>query len=113
MALKKDKEKVIDPVWDEARIREFLALEPPTGENAHFHQLLKAYQSMRAEDFSQFVEFFITAGGSVDAKNTAGQTLDQIISSHRYSQPYRDTLAQQHWHIRLAARQPAQISCCG
>ena len=38
MAPKKDKEKVIDPVWDEARVREFLKLEPPQGENADHHR---------------------------------------------------------------------------
>jgi hypothetical protein len=93
MALKKDKEKVIDPVWGEARIREFLNLQPPQGENADFHKLLKAYQSMRVEDFQRFVEFFVEAGGNLKAANANQQTVDDIIATHRYSQPYRDALS--------------------
>lgn len=93
MALKKDKEKVIDPVWSESRIREFLHLLPPAGENADFHKLLKAYQSMRAEDFDDFVGFFTSAGGDVTAHNAAGQSITDVLKVHRYSQPYLDTIA--------------------
>jgi len=92
MALKKDKEKVIDPVWGEARIREFLDLQPPRGENADFHRLLKAYQSMRVEDFARFVGFFVEAGGDVNATNASKQTVGDVLATHRYSQPYRDAL---------------------
>ncbi|MGB5325153.1 MAG: PA4642 family protein [Pseudomonadales bacterium] len=92
MAIKKDKEKVIDPVWDEARIREFLDLQPPAGENADFHKLLKAYQSMRAEDFDDFVRFFVAAGGSIDARNAAGETVADLLKTHRYSGPYLESL---------------------
>jgi len=94
MSLKKDKEKVIDPVWSEARIREFLDLQPPAGENADHHKLLKAYQSMRAEDFHDFVGFFIAAGGDIDAANNEGDRLRDILSRHRHSQPYLDALSQ-------------------
>ena len=92
MALKKDKEKVIDPVWDEARIREFLDLEPPAGENADHHRLLRAYQSMRAEDFDDFVGFFVEAGGDLAAKNRSGQTVAEILATHRYSEPYQASI---------------------
>ena len=93
MALKKDKAKVIDPVWSEARIREFLDLQPPTGENADHHKLIKAYQSMRAEDFEDFVRFFTEAGGNLNARNAAGHSIVDILNTHRYSKPYLDTLA--------------------
>ena len=93
MALKKDKEKVIDPVWSEARIREFLDLQPPAGENADHHKLLKAYQSMRAEDFDDFVRFFSEAGGDLNACNAAGLGVADILKTHRYSKPYLDSLA--------------------
>lgn len=92
MALKKDKEKVIDPVWSEARIREFLDLQPPAGENADHHKLLKAYQSMRTEDFDDFVRFFAEAGGDLDACNANGQTVADILKTHRYSGPYLESL---------------------
>ncbi len=92
MVLKKDKEKVIDPVWGEDRIREFLLLEPPAGENADFHKLLKAYQSMRPEDFVLFVQFFVNAGGDLNAKNLSGQTVKDIVSQHRYGGEYLGAL---------------------
>lgn len=92
MALKKDKEKVIDPVWGEQRIRDFLALQPPAGENADFHMLLKAYQSMREEDFAQFVGFFVEAGHQLDARNTEGKTVSDIIQQHRLGAPYLEAI---------------------
>ena len=93
MALKKDKEKVIDPVWSEERIREFLDLQAPAGESADHHKLLKAYQSMRPEDFATFVDFFAAANGNLDAKDLQGKTVSELISTHRYSQPYLDAIA--------------------
>ena len=93
MALKKDKEKVIDPVWGEERIREFLDLQAPAGESADHHKLLKAYQSMRPEDFATFVDFFTAANGNLDAKDLQGKTVSELISTHRYSQPYLDAIA--------------------
>ncbi len=98
MVLKKDKEKVIDPVWSEARIREFLDLLPPAGENTDHHKLLKAYQSMRAEDFDDFVRFFTDAGGDLNACNNAGQSIVDILKTHRYSAPYLDSLAKYTSH---------------
>lgn len=92
MSLKKDKEKVIDPVWGEERIREFLDLQPPANENADHHKLLKAYQSMREEDFDDFIGFFVTAGGILDSKNEKGQSVSDIIGTHRHGQPYLDAI---------------------
>ena len=92
MPVKKDKEKVIDPVWGEERIREFLDLKPPTGNNADHHKLLKAYQSMRAEDFDTFIGFFASVNGDLDAKDQQGKTIAEVISTHRYSQPYLSSI---------------------
>ncbi len=92
MSSKKDKEKVIDPVWGEERIREFLELLPPTGENPDHHKLLKAYQSMRAEDFDDFIQYFTEAGGDLTAKDNLGKTVSDTISLHRYGQPYIDSI---------------------
>jgi hypothetical protein len=49
---RKDKQKIVDEVWTEERIRSFLDLQPPAGMDADFHRLQRAYQSMRAEDFA-------------------------------------------------------------
>ena len=94
MALKKDKEKVIDPVWSEDRVRAFLDIEPPAGENADFHRLLKAYQSMRDSDFALFVQFFKSAGGDIQAKNRHGQSVAEIIAQHKLGAPYLNALKQ-------------------
>lgn len=93
MSLKKDKEKVIDPVWGEERIREFLALEPPAGENEDFHRLLKAYQSMRLEDFDTFVSIFKSEGGDLSATSQSGKSIIDEISAHRHGQPYIDCIS--------------------
>ena len=50
--MKKDKERVQDEVWTEARIRSFLNLQPPAGVNADYHRLQRAYQSMREIAFT-------------------------------------------------------------
>tara|TARA_B100000767_G_C19762063_1_gene535631 strand:+ start:311 stop:604 length:294 start_codon:yes stop_codon:yes gene_type:complete len=92
MSIKKDKEKVIDPVWGEERIREFLSLQPPSGENGDHHKLVKAYQSMRIEDFDSFVEFFVADNGNLDACDSRNQSFSELISTHRYSQPYLDII---------------------
>ena len=49
---------------------------------------------MRAEDFHDFVGFFIAAGGDIDAANNEGDRLRDILSRHRHSQPYLDALSQ-------------------
>ena len=92
MSVKKDKEKVIDPVWGEERIREFLSLEPPLGEDSDHHKLVKAYQSMRIEDFDSFISFFVAENGNLDACNSRNQSFSELISTHRYSQPYLDII---------------------
>jgi hypothetical protein len=91
-AIKKDKQIVIDEVWTEDRIRGFLDLESVAGLDVDFHQLLRAYQSMKLEDFEKFVGFFIAANKNVNAKNTGGETALSIISQHRHGKPYADIL---------------------
>ena len=62
MALKKDKQKVLDEVWTEQRVKDFLSVQPAENIDADFHVLLKAYQSMRLENFEEFVGFFVAEG---------------------------------------------------
>ena len=92
MNIKKDKQKIIDPVWSENRIREFLFLMPPQGENADYHKLIKAYQSMRIEDFEKFVSFFLDEKNDINCKNSQGETVMDTIAKHRYGKPYLDIL---------------------
>ena len=90
--MKKDKQKVLDEVWTEERIRGFLDLLPPDGTDADFHRLFKAYQSMRADDFSIFVEMAVTAGLNLQAVGPDGQTVREIASRHRMSGEFVVTL---------------------
>lgn len=86
--MKADKTKVVNEVWDEARVDSFLVKGPMGPEPEQFSQLLHAYRSMRAEDFARFVERFIVSGGDVNATNNDGQSLAQVIAAHKKSAPF-------------------------
>ncbi len=92
MTLKKDKAKVLDEVWTEERIRGFLEIEPPAGVNADFHTLLRAYQQMRSEDFSSFIAMFVAAGRDINARNSDGESLLDIVATHRLGGDFAATL---------------------
>lgn len=91
----KDKEKVIDEVWTDARVREFLDVQTATGIDADFHRLQKAYQAMRADNFSDFVEMFIAAGHNLNARDPAGRTVLSYMKEHRNSGEFVAILQQQ------------------
>ena len=82
MALKKDKQKVLGEVFDDARVRTFLIDRAPEGVNVDFHCLERAYRGMNADNFKTFVRFFNEAGRDINAKNPQGQTLLTLIKDH-------------------------------
>ncbi|WP_372864776.1 PA4642 family protein [Spongiibacter sp.] len=86
--MKKDKEKVLDEVWTEDRVREFLSVEAKAGVDADFHRLLKAYQSMRADDFELFIGMFLQAGGNINALDQAGRSVLSYAKEHRNAGDY-------------------------
>jgi len=88
MSLRKDKEKVLGEIFDEARIATFLDYPAPAGVNADFHLLEKAYRGMRGENFSTFVKLFIEAGRDVNATGPDGKTFLQTIKNHRNGEEY-------------------------
>ncbi len=90
--MRKDKEKVLDEVWTEERVKSFLSVRSHDDVAEDFHMLLKAYQSMRAEDFAKFVNFFTGDGRSLNATNPAGQTVLSIVKQHRRSGDYAEIL---------------------
>ena len=92
MVLKKDKEKVLDEVWTQERVKDFLNVRPAEEVEADFHMLLKAYQSMRLENFEEFVGFFIEDGHNINAKSPDGETVLAIISQHRNAKDYVEVL---------------------
>ncbi len=88
MSLRKDKEKVLGEIFDEARIKTFLDYPAPAGINADFHLLEKAYRGMRGENFATFVKLFIEAGKDINALGGEGKTFLQTIKTHRNGEEY-------------------------
>ena len=92
--MRPDKKKVVDEVWDQDRINSFLDKKPlgPT-QDADFSALLYAYRSMRAPDFAKFVSAFTAQARNLDASNSRGQTVMQIITKHRKAKEFVDILS--------------------
>ncbi len=88
MSLRKDKEKVLGEIFDEARIATFLDYPAPAGVNADFHLLEKAYRGMRGENFATFLQMFIAEGKDINAIGPEGKTLLQVIKTHRNGEEY-------------------------
>jgi hypothetical protein len=86
--MRKDKEKVLDEVWTEDRVKSFLEVRSHDDVEEDFHMLLKAYQSMRAEDFEKFVDFFVAEGRNLDSTDPTGRTVLSIVKTHRRSVDY-------------------------
>jgi hypothetical protein len=91
--MRPDKPKVVDEVWDDDRIRQFLD-KPPLGANvdADFSVLLFAYRSMRVEDFRSFIGFFNESGRNIDATDENGSSLLELIAGHTKAEPFREIL---------------------
>jgi hypothetical protein len=90
--MRKDKAKVLDEVWTEDRIRNFLEVRTYDGGNEDFHMLLKAYQSMRASDFELFISFFLQQKRDLNATDKDGRSVIDVISTHRHGAQYADIL---------------------
>lgn len=86
--MRPDKKKVVDEVWDEARILSFLDKQPMGDEAADYSILLNAYRSMRPSDFEIFVGFYQASGRSLEATSSLGETLMDTMSGHRKSAPF-------------------------
>lgn len=89
---RKDKKKVVDEVWTPERVESFLHLEPPAGIDADFHRLRRAYQSMRVEDFEDFVDMFAKAGGNLSARGPEGSTLLEELRTHTHGEPFAQVI---------------------
>lgn len=88
MSLRKDKEKVLGEIFDEARIATFLDYPAPAGISADYHLLEKAYRGMRGENFGTFVKLFIEAGKDINAIGPEGKTFLQVVKTHRNGEEY-------------------------
>lgn len=92
--MRKDKAKVLDEQWDDARVASFLEPRPGDGEGdvADFQLLIRAYQSMRDSDFGRFVPLFCAAGRNINAEGHEGKTLLDEVGEHHYGTAYADIL---------------------
>lgn len=93
MSLRKDKEKVLGEIFDDARIATFLDFPAPEGVNADFHLLEKAYRGMRGENFATFVKQFIESGRDINAVGPEGKTFLQTVKNHRNGEEYAIALS--------------------
>ena len=92
MSLKKDKEKVLGEVFDDARVKSFLNYIPPAGVSADFHLLEKAYRGMNIDNFKTFLAFFKEAGRDLKAINPDCKTLIDIAAEHGHGKAYVQAL---------------------
>ena len=90
--MRKDKEKVLDEVWNEDRVKSFRTVKSYDEVAEDFHMLLKAYQSMRTSDFAIFMTFCTGEGRDPNSPNPLGQTVLDIVLEHRNSGEYADIL---------------------
>ena len=86
--MRKDKKQIIgEPMTDE-QVKAFLSAEPADNTPAPLHKLLRAYQSLRIEDFERFLSFFKEQGFAFDCCNEKGENFSQIIVDQRLAEPY-------------------------
>jgi hypothetical protein len=93
MSLKKDKQKVLGEVFDDARVKSFLDYQAPEGISTDFHLLEKAYRGMNIDNFVTFLNFFKQAGYDLNATNPDGKTLKQIAGEHGHGEDYVKALS--------------------
>lgn len=89
---KKDKEKVFGGEWTEAQLKEFLVAESYDGSDPDYIAVIRAYRHMVPETFADFITVFKNEGHNLNAKNAAGETILETISSHTLSDSYAKTI---------------------
>ena len=92
MTFTKDKQKVLGEFFDDERIMTFLHFKPPQNVDQSFHLLEKAYRGMNIDNFDTFINFFLDKGHNINAKNSEGKTLKDIIEVHHDGKSYAATL---------------------
>lgn len=79
--------------WNDERINSYLNRQAPVGENADFNVLYVAYKHMRPSDYERFLTAFTAQGRNLQATNTDGLTIQQLISQHPSSAEFLVVLA--------------------
>ncbi len=86
--MRKDKKQVIGEEICDDSIRLFLGVEPADDTPPSLHKLVKAYRSLRIDDFEKFLTFFKDAGYDLDAKDAKGNDFIALIQDQRLAEPY-------------------------
>ena len=84
---KKDKQAVIDEVITNALLEQFFECQPPTGVEADYHMLERAYRGLTAPDFERFVALFAERKHNLNATGSQGTMLD-VINTHTKGADY-------------------------
>jgi hypothetical protein len=86
--VRKDKKKVVgEPMTDE-QVAVFLGFRPQGDESVDHYMLARAYRSLRAHDFVRFLQMFQAAGHDVNAPDSQGRSMLEILSQHEQSEEY-------------------------
>lgn len=86
--MRKDKKQIIgEPMTDE-QIKVFLNVEPVGDTPAPLHKLMRAYHSLRIEDFERFLTFFKQQGYAFNTTNKEGKNFTALIADQSFSAPY-------------------------
>lgn len=87
--MRPDKKTITDEVWTDERVQSFLTPVPgKDGDHPDFRLLLRAYRSMRADDFARYITVFVAAGHDVHARNERGETFVEHVAPHRLAGPF-------------------------
>lgn len=86
--MRKDKKQIIGEEMTPEAIKQFLLPEPADGTSPSLHKLIRAYRSLRVDDFGQFVTFFCEAGYDLNAVDEQGRNFVALIADHSLAEPY-------------------------
>lgn len=92
--VKKDKKQIIGEELTDEQIKHNLFAQPFGEGSVDFQLLMRAYRSLREDDFARFITFFVAEGRDVNAADEKGNTLLSIIATHRHGEGYREALKQ-------------------
>ena len=90
--MRKDKKQVIGEEIGDDAIKLFLAVEPADDTPPSLHKLVKAYRSLRIDDFERFLTFFREAGYDLDARDAKGNDFVALIQDQRLAEPYVEAM---------------------
>ena len=90
--MRKDKKQVIGEEIGDEPIKLFLDVEPADDTPPALHKLIKAYRSLRIDDFERFVGFFVEAGFDLGARDANGQDFVALVQDQRLAAPYIEVI---------------------